>query len=126
MDKTGIASLAVTGVLIILDWLTGLAKAVHAHDISSEKLREGLWHKSAYVLLVILAETIERGQAWIDLGIDVPLVIPACVYICLTETASIIENIGQLNPDLNGSRLLQLFRSTTSAAGEGPKHKKEE
>lgn len=121
MDRTQIAALIVTGILILMDYITGLAKAIHAKDISSEKLREGLWHKTAYVLVVLLAEIVEHAQNWIDLGFTVPLVIPACVYICVTEVASIVENIGTLNPELSGSRILQLFRTTSTQST--PKHK---
>lgn len=132
MSQSELAALAITGALVVMDYLTGLAKAVHAKDLSSEKMREGLWHKSAYILVILLAEVIEHAQAWLDLGFDVPLVIPACVYIILTETASIIENIGQLNPSLAGGRLLGMFRTTntgatvSSTADTGPRHKKEE
>lgn len=132
MSRTELIALCVTGVMIVMDYLTGLAKAVHAKDLSSEQMREGLWHKSAYILVILLAEVIEHAQAWLDLGFDVPLVIPACVYIILTETASIIENIGQLNPSLAGGKLLGMFRTTntgatvSSTADSGPRHKKEE
>lgn len=129
MSRTELIALCVTGVMIVMDYLTGLAKAVHAKDLSSEKMREGLWHKSAYVLVILLAEVIEHAQHWMDLGFDVPLVIPACVYIILTETASIIENIGQLNPALAGGKLLGMFRTTntdatvSSTVDSGPRHK---
>lgn len=127
MSQSELAALAITAVLVIMDWLTGCAKAVHAHDISSEKLREGLWHKSAYALVVILAEIVEHAQQWIDLGVTVPLIVPACVYICVTEIASIIENIGELNPELNGTKLLSMFRNGgTTTPNTTPKHKREE
>lgn len=112
MDKTEIAALAIVGVMICLDYLTGIIKAAKDHDISSTRMREGLYHKSAFVLTMALAEIIEHGQSVIDLGFTVPIVVPAGVYITLTEIASIIENLGQINPELQGSRLLAMFRST--------------
>lgn len=112
MDKTEIAALILTGILIVMDYLTGLAKAVKARDVSSEKMRQGLWHKSAYLIVILLAEILEHGQSMVDMGFTVPIITPACVYIIITETASIIENVGQLNPELKSSRLLALFRST--------------
>lgn len=112
MDRTEIAALAVTGVLIVMDYLTGLAKAVVQKDIDSTKMRDGLWHKAAYVMVIVLAEVIEHGQEIVDLGFTVPLIVPACVYIVVTETASILENLGQINPELAQSPVLQLFRST--------------
>lgn len=125
--KEEIVAICITGLLVLFDYATGLAKAVHAHDISSEKLREGLWHKSAYALVVILAEIVEHAQQWVDLGVTVPLIVPACVYICVTEIASIIENIGELNPELNGTKLLSMFRNGgTTTPNTTPKHKREE
>lgn len=112
MQKTEIAALVIVSVMICLDYLTGVIKAAMQHDISSTKMREGLYHKSAFVLVMFLAEIIEHAQRAIDLGFAVPIVVPAAVYITLTETASIIENLGQINPELKSSRLLALFRST--------------
>lgn len=112
MDKTEIVTLAVTTVMIVTDYLTGVIKAAMQHDISSSKMREGLYHKGAYVIVILLAEIIDHASTIIDLGIGIPLVAPACVYIILTELASIIENLGEINPELKDSRVLQLFRTT--------------
>ena len=40
-----------------------------------------------------------------------PLIVPAAVYISITEISSIMENLGEINPDIANSPLLQLFRS---------------
>lgn len=112
MDNSEIAALCVVGVMILMDYATGLLKAAKEHDISSTRMREGLYHKSAFVLVMALAEVIEHAQRVIDLGFAVPIVVPAAVYITLTELASIIENLGEINPEIKGSRLLALFRST--------------
>ena len=61
---------------------------------------------------------LEVGSAHIDLGFTVPLFVPACVYIVLNETASILENIAALNPELAGTRLMQLFKSTKATDGK--------
>lgn len=112
MDKAEVISLCVTLGLIVLDYLTGLAKAVHAGTVSSEKMREGLWHKSAYVIVLVLAEIIEHAQTYMDLGFSVPLLVPAIVYISVTEIASILENLTEINPELANSKLLALFASS--------------
>lgn len=111
MDNPELIALILVGVMICLDYVTGLIKAAMQHDISSTKMREGLYHKSAFVMTMALAEIIEHGQHVIDMGFDIPVVIPAAVYIVLTETASILENLGQINPELKSSRLLDLFRT---------------
>lgn len=121
MDRTEIAALVITCVLIVMDYLTGLAKSVVNKDIDSTKMRDGLWHKAAYVAVIVLAEIIEHGQEAVDLGFAVPLIAPTCVYIVLTETASILENLSQINPELADSPVMQLFRSTKDAAGNGAK-----
>ena len=112
MEKTELAALAVVGVMIVMDYATGLLKALKNHDVSSVKMREGLYHKGAYIVVMALAEVIEHAQQVIDLGFSVPIVVPAAVYITLTETASIIENLGEINPELCESKVLALFRST--------------
>ena len=111
MQQTEIAALCVVGVLIVLDYLTGLMKAAMRHDISSEKMRLGLWHKSGLILVMLLAEVVERGQQYLDLGYAVPLIVPAAVYIAVTEISSILENLGEINPEIASSPLLRLFRS---------------
>ena len=119
MPTSEIAAIVITCVLAAMDYLTGLAKAVKNRDVSSEKMRQGLWHKSAYLLVIMLAEILEHGQQLIDMGFGVPIIIPACVYIIITEVASIIENLGELNPELRSSPILQLFRSTkTTTKGD--------
>ena len=111
MQQTEIAALAIVGVLIAIDYLTGLMKAAMQHDISSEKMRLGLWHKSGRILVMLLAEVVERGQQYLDLGYAVPLIVPAAVYIAVTEISSILENLGEINPEIASSPLLRLFRS---------------
>ena len=98
MQQTEIAALCVVGVLIVLDYLTGLMKAAMQHDISSEKMRLGLWHKSGLILVV-----------------------PAAVYIAVTEISSILENLGEINPEIADSPLLRLFRSRKDPNGEDGK-----
>ncbi len=98
-------------VFILLDVVFGLAKAAKAGNLSSSKMRDGLWHKAAFVGVVALAVVIEVGSAHLDMGFDVPLVIPACVYIVLNEVMSIVESLAELNPEIKGSKLLALFES---------------
>ena len=60
---------------------------------------------------------MERGQSWLDMGFAVPLIVPAAVYISITEISSIIENIAELNPELRDGPLLDLFRSKKEKGG---------
>lgn len=112
MQKTEIAVLSIVGIMVVLDYLTGLLKAFKQHDVSSEKMREGLWHKGAYVIVMTMAEIIEHAQSIVDLGISVPLIVPAGVYIALTEISSTLENLAVINPELANGPIMSLFRST--------------
>lgn len=47
MEDTELAALIIVVILIAIDYITGLMKAAMQHDISSEKMRLGLWHKAA-------------------------------------------------------------------------------
>lgn len=98
--------------MIVIDYLTGIAKAIKNKDVSSEKMREGLWHKASYLVVMVLSEIIEHGQHMVDMGFSVPIIIPTCVYIVLTEVASVIENLSEINPELHDSPILALFRSS--------------
>lgn len=98
-----------TVAFIVLDVVSGIAKGAKLGQLSSSKMREGIWHKAGYVLIIALAVLIEIGSKHIDLGFTVPLVIPACVYIILSEVMSIFENATVLNPQIGGSGLTKLF-----------------
>lgn len=99
----------VTVAFIVLDVVSGIAKGAKQGQLSSSKMREGIWHKAGYVLIIALAVLIEVGSKHIDLGFTVPLVVPACVYIILSEVMSIFENATVLNPEIGGSGLSKLF-----------------
>lgn len=95
---------------IALDLLTGFAQAVANKMMNSTKMRDGLWHKCGFVLVMLLAALIEWAMRYIDLGFTLPLFVPVCVFIMLTEIVSIFENICKLSPELASSKLAQLFK----------------
>lgn len=97
-------------VFISLDLLTGLAQAVANKTVSSTKMRDGLWHKCGFVLTMLLAALIEWAMQYIDLGFTLPLFVPVCMFIMLTEIVSIFENICELSPELADSKLARLFK----------------
>ena len=99
---------AVAG-FIIMDIVTGFAQACANHTISSVKMREGLWHKSAYAFTIVLAMLCEYGALHLDLGFTAPITTPICGFICLTELVSVTENLGRLNPDILGNGILEFF-----------------
>ena len=111
MDKTQAIAMIVPLTLIVGDYITGVAKAIAAHDINSEKMRTGLWHKATYIFAVSLGVLIDFAQQHIDLGFSVPIATAACIWISFTEITSILENLVEINPELADSPVLDLFHT---------------
>ena len=94
-------ALIVVAILVAVDIVSGFAAAWATKTVQSSKLREGLWHKAGYVFIISAALTVEWGAAnGLELGFEVPLVIPICVWISLMEIVSVLENARKMNPDL--------------------------
>lgn len=110
--------LLVTLCFIAADIVTGILKAVHEKDLSSEKMREGLWHKGGYIGIVILAVGIEFASTIVDLGFDVPLTVVTCVYVVITEALSILENLCALNGDLAKTPIALALHSQADTSEE--------
>ena len=92
---------------IVLDVLTGLARAIMHNELSSEKMRMGLWHKCGFLGLIVLGIYMQ----WVEivanisdyLGFAVPTCAGVCVYIIATECISIAENLKGINPEIGDS-----------------------
>ena len=100
---------AISFSFIVLDFMTGLIKAVATNSFTSTKMREGLFHKVALLLCMILGFLVDHAQDYMDFGITVPVAAAVCVYICLMEITSIIENICKINPYIMPEKLASLF-----------------
>lgn len=96
-------------LLVLIDYITGVVNAIMHGELSSEKMRQGLGHKFAYLAVICVALIVEYGSDYINLGIELPVFIPVCVGICLIEITSIMENCVKINPELNGSNILNIF-----------------
>ena len=110
-------------LFIILDVISGVAAAYARHEVESPKLRQGLWHKSGYIFVLFCSIIVEWAMSHgMDLGFNLPLVVPICVWISLMEIVSTLENAAKINPDLSKipgfERLKQVEKDTRE-----PKHK---
>lgn len=102
--------LMLTGlVAIVLDIIFGVANAAAKHEISSAKMRAGLWHKVAYLGAWGVAWIFAFAMCYADLGFQVPTVDAVSIYILVMEGVSCLENICKLNPDFAGSGLMKMF-----------------
>ena len=104
-------------VFIAFDILTGLITAVYHKNINSTKLRKGLYHKLSEVLTVVGAVGIEYGMAYVQLNLNIPIVKSVITYICIMEMVSIMENLGELNPQLG--KLFKTFLEKLNTDSDG-------
>lgn len=107
-----VAQVAFTAVLILtaLDIVFGLINAVASGTFSSSKMRDGMKHKCAsfgFVLVGIVVDGTVVGG--LDLGFQSPVLVAACVYICLMEISSLLETFVAMNPELKDSPLFKLL-----------------
>lgn len=102
-----------TGGFILMDLLTGLIKAFKEKNYNSSIMREGLFHKCGSILCIAFAFLVEYVQTYIDLGFNVPVAVPICVYIITMEIGSIIENVCAINPEILPEKLKLYFSKLT-------------
>lgn len=87
-------------IAIIFDIVTGIIKALKEDGLNSTIMRQGFYHKIGELLAVGAGCLFQWGSTKIDLGIKLPLLDIIGIYIILTEIVSILENIGEINPEL--------------------------
>ena len=112
-------SFVVVAALIVLDIITGVLKAVETRTMNSSKLRMGLYHKCAFIGVIVLAVIVEWGSGFLQLGFQLPIVTPVCVYVALTEIVSVFENLCEINPELRGSKIAVIFGGNINEKGNG-------
>lgn len=100
----------VTACFILLDMITGIIKAFKEKNYTSSIMREGLFHKAGSILIVAFGALVDYAQTFLDLGVNVPVAVSLCVYICLMEIGSVIENVCTINPDLMPDKLKAYFQ----------------
>lgn len=98
-----------TGGFMLLDILTGLVKAFKEKKYTSTVMREGLFHKCALILCIVFGLLVDYAQEFMDLGVTAPITMVICVYICLMECGSIIENISGINHEIVPDKLKSYF-----------------
>lgn len=106
-------AIAVT-FFITTDYVTGVAKAIMQNNLNSRKMREGLGHKFAYIILTLTAWFIDEVNLHVDLGLPVSVFVCTVGGICLIELTSILENITAINPELADAPFMQIFAQSTN------------
>lgn len=111
MNDIEIYFLEIAGGVVLFDFISGFAKALYTHSVASSKMRDGLFHKFAYVLVVAICILFDYAQAKVNLGTHVPLVSIACGYIILTDTVSFFENLTAFNLQIANMRVVKVILS---------------
>lgn len=99
--------------LVITDYLTGITAGCITDGFSSTKMREGLLHKLTYFVAILVCLCIEGLGKYLDLGFVMGSSITTlvCIWICVTEIGSILENMCIINPEMADNAFLQLFEN---------------
>lgn len=106
-------SIILVFILIVLDVISGITAAFMEKTIESSVMRRGLLHKASYVLVILLAGTLEwavsMGGPSLGIGLDLPIIVPTCLYLGLTEISSIGENLAQIDPSLRSAPVFSVL-----------------
>lgn len=90
----------ITSCFMLLDLISGVIKALKGKNLNSSVMRDGIFKKAGSVLVMLLGALVDYGQAYIDMGVSVPVASIFCGVIIMTEIVSIIENACIINPHL--------------------------
>ena len=85
---------------MMVDVFTGILKAVKNKELSSTRAREGIYKKASFILFIAFGYLADYAMEYVDLGFNFPAAATNCTLIILTEAISVLENLGQINPDL--------------------------
>lgn len=89
-----------TVAFMMVDVFTGILKAVKNKELSSTRAREGMYKKASFILFIAFGYLADYAMNYVDLGFNFPAAATICTLIILTEAISVLENLGQINPDL--------------------------
>lgn len=98
-----------TLAFMIVDYVSGIIRAIVHKELNSTVMRRGLSHKSSYIIIMVVATLIDYGERYVPLGFDAPVFMLACTYIILIEISSIMENVAEISPSLADTPIFGLF-----------------
>ena len=85
---------------MLIDVVTGVLKAVKNKDLNSTKAREGIYKKASFIIFIVFGYLAEFAMNYVDLGFNFPAGTTVCLLVILTEAISVLENLGNINPEL--------------------------
>lgn len=110
-NQTAQVALMAVLLLILLDWVFGVANAVAHHEFSSTKMREGIGHKCSELGFLLVGVIVDGAlMGGVDLGYSAPMFTAICIYICLMEIGSLLEIFCKMNPKLADNPIMRLLQ----------------
>ena len=112
-----------------LDWVTGYLAAMHNGEVSSQKARDGAWHKGGMLVVVLVAagtdmllSIVLSNLPLLELPVEYPgLICPmVLVWYIVGEMVSITENAVHMGANVPPwlVRLLAVSKGMVDQAGE--------
>lgn len=117
LSSTSVALCIATLVVCIVDYITGIIRAVHQHEVTSHTMKKGLLHKFVYLCIVVVAACFDALGVSKAIGLPLDTTAICTSAIILIELSSIMENACAVNPELENSPVGAIFSNTQ------PKHK---
>lgn len=102
---------------MVIDVFTGVLKAVKNKELNSTKAREGIYKKASFILFIAFGYLADYAMGYVDMGFSFPAAATICTLIIVTEAISVLENLGQINPEL--VKLVAPFLSALNKKEEG-------
>lgn len=102
---------------MMIDVFTGVLKAVKNKELNSTKAREGIYKKASFILFIAFGYLADYAMDYVDMGFNFPAAATICTLVIVTEAISVLENLGQINPDL--VKLVAPFLSALNKKEEG-------
>lgn len=102
---------------MVIDVFTGVLKAIKNKELNSTKAREGIYKKASFILFIAFGYLADYAMNYVNMGFNLPAAATICTLIIVTEAISVLENLGQINPDL--VKLVAPFLSALNKKEEG-------
>ena len=100
-------------IFVAFDTISGLIKAFATNAFSSTKVKEGIFHKAALILIMVMSVVIDILSGFIpSMPFTVPLTQGCCLLIIGMECMSVLENVCAINPALKDSALIKRLLPT--------------
>ena len=104
-------------MFIVLDFTTGLVKAWHNGEVSSNKSRKGLLKKTMFLSMILIGHWLDKISLIPDNCMSFRTLV--LVFIIANEGISILENISEMGVPIPGF-LKKAFERLDNEKEEGP------